>query len=84
MIKHTEILPILLQESKATIIYDFTKTKIIKDNLQTFIANFDKPRIERGDDGESFYAFTDDSSSWRQYCYNIVYLNGWLYVVLIY
>ena len=23
--------------------------------------------------------FTDDSSSWRHYCYNIDYLNGWLY-----
>ena len=61
--------------------YDFTKNEmeIIKDNLMAFIANFDKPRIERGDDGESFYVFTDDSSSWRQYCYNIDYLNGWLY-----
>lgn len=61
--------------------YDFTKNEmeIVKDNLQAFIANFGKPRIERGDDGESFYVFTDDSSSWRQYCYNIDYLNGWLF-----
>ena len=61
--------------------YDFTKNEmeIVKDNLQAFIANFGKPRIERGDDGESFYVFTDDSSSWRHYCYNIDYLNGWLY-----
>ena len=61
--------------------YDFTKNEmeIIKDNLMSFIANFDKPRIERGDDGKSFYVFTDDSDSWIQYCYNIDYLNGWLY-----
>lgn len=52
---------------------------IIQDNLSAFISNFGKPRIERGDDGESFYVFTDDSSSWRQYCYNIDYLNGWLF-----
>ena len=61
--------------------YDFIKREmeIVKDNLQAYIANFGKPRIERGDDGKSFYVFTDDSSSWRQYCYNIDYLNGWLY-----
>lgn len=61
--------------------YDFTKNEmeIIKDNLMSFVANFGKPRIERGDDGESFYVFTDNSDSWRQYCYNIDYLNGWLY-----
>ncbi len=36
--------------------YDFTKNEmeIIKDNLMAFIANFGKPRIKRGDDGESF------------------------------
>lgn len=63
------------------IMYDFTKSEmeIVKDNLMSFIANFDKPRIKRGDDGKSFYVFTDDSDSWRQYCYNIDYLNGWLY-----
>ena len=61
--------------------YDFTKNEmeIVKDNLQAFIANFGKPRIERGDDGKSFYVFTDNSDSWRQYCYNIDYLNGWLF-----
>lgn len=61
--------------------YNFTngEMEIVKDNLQVYIANFGKPRIERGDDGKSFYVFTDDSDSWRQYCYNIDYLNGWLY-----
>lgn len=72
-------LPILL-EGEITM-YDFTKNEmeIIKDNLMSYIANFGKPRIERGDDGEGFYVFTDNSDSWRQYCYNIDYLNGWLY-----
>ena len=58
----------------------FTKREreIINDNLQAFTANFGVPRIERGDI-EGFYVFTDDSDSWRQYCYNIDYLNGWLY-----
>lgn len=61
--------------------YDFTKSEmeIVNDSLQAYIANFGKPRIVRGDDGESFYVFTDDSDLWRQYCYNIDYLNGWLY-----
>ena len=47
--------------------YDFTKNEmeIIKDNLMAFIANFGKPRIKRGDGGESFYVFTDDSDSWK-------------------
>ena len=56
--------------------YDFTKNEmeIIKDNLMTFVANFGKPRIKRGDDGESFYVFTDDSDSWRQYCYTITWM----------
>lgn len=61
--------------------YDFTKgeMEIVRNNLQAYISNFGKPRIERGDDSKSFYVFTDDSDSWRQYCYNIDYLNGWLY-----
>ena len=59
---------------------DFTKREmeIIEDNLGAFTANFGAPRIERGDI-EGFYVFTDNSDSWRQYCYNIDYLNGWLY-----
>ena len=56
-----------------------SEMEIIKDNLVSFIANFGKPRIERGDDGKGFYVFTDNSDSWKQYCYNIDYLNGWLY-----
>lgn len=61
--------------------YDFTKSEMekIEDNLMSYISNFGKPRIERSDDGNGFYVFTDNSDSWRQYCYNIDYLNGWLY-----
>lgn len=59
----------------------FTKREmeLIRDNLEAYVHNFGRPRFERGDDGGSFYVFTDDSDSWRQYCYNIDYLNGWLY-----
>lgn len=61
--------------------YDFTKRewKKVEDNLTSYIANFGKPRIERDDYGKGFYVFTDDSGTYRQYCYNIDYLNGWLY-----
>lgn len=59
----------------------FTKNEIeiIKNNFNAFKHNFGMPRIERGDDGISFYVFMDDTDSWVQYCYNIDYLNGWLY-----
>lgn len=57
--------------------------EIIKDNLNAYIANFDYISIEKEDCGKGFYVFTDEerkeSGSWTQYCYNIDYLNGWLY-----
>lgn len=54
--------------------------EIIKDNLKSFIANFGDVRIEKEDYGKGFYVFSPaDSSSYVQYCYNIDYLNGWLY-----
>lgn len=54
--------------------------EIIKDNLRAFIANFGEIRIEKEDYGKGFYVFSPaDSESWVQYCYNIDYLNGWLY-----
>lgn len=58
-----------------------TKQKeIIKDNLNAFLANFDYIRIEKEDYGKGFYVFTkENDTSWTQYCYNIDYLNGWLY-----
>ena len=52
----------------------------IKDNLRAFINNFGEPRIERADYGNMFYVFYPaDSDSWIQFCYNIDYLNGFLY-----
>ena len=57
--------------------------EIIKDNLNAYIANFGYITIEKEDYGKGFYVFTDEerktSGSWTQYCYNIDYLNGWLY-----
>lgn len=53
--------------------------ELIKDNLRAFIANFGKPRIVKENCGKGYYVFMDDSDSWIQYCYDIDYLNGWLY-----
>lgn len=57
--------------------------EIIKDNLRSYKANFDYIRIEKADYGDGFYVFTSEeryeSGSWTQFCYNIDYLNGWLY-----
>lgn len=57
--------------------------EIIKDNLNAYIANFGYIKIEKEDYGKGFYIFTDEQrveqGSWTQYCYNIDYLNGWLY-----
>lgn len=59
----------------------FTKSEmeLIRDNLDAYVHNFGRLRIERGDDGKSFYVFTSNTDTWRQYCYNIDYLNGWLF-----
>ncbi len=51
--------------------------EIIQDNLRAYIANFGYIRIEQS---FGFYVYTSENSdSWTQYCYNIDYLNGWLY-----
>ena len=56
--------------------------QIIKDNLNSYIANFGYISIEKADYGKGFYVFTSEerkaSGAWTQYCYNIDYLNGWL------
>ena len=60
----------------------FTKreNEILKDNLRSFIYNFGDVRIERECCGNGFYVFCPPKSdSYVQYCYNIDYLNGWLY-----
>ena len=57
--------------------------EIIKDNLNAYIANFGYISIEKADYGKGFYVYTSEerkaSGSWTQFCYNIDYLNGWLY-----
>lgn len=57
--------------------------EVIADNLKAYIANFGYIKIVKEDYGKGFYVFTSEKSfehgSWRQYCYNIDYLNGWLY-----
>lgn len=54
--------------------------EVIHDNLRAFVANFGEVRIESTDYGGGFYVFSPaDSDSYVQYCYNIDYLNGWLY-----
>ena len=57
---------------------------IIQDNLNAYRSNFGDIRIE-GNNKEGYYIFVpnDNNSGFRedyiQYCYNIDYLNGWLY-----
>lgn len=57
--------------------------EIIRDNLKAYIANFGYIVIEKEECGKGFYIFTDEarkeSGNWTQYCYNIDYVNGWLY-----
>jgi hypothetical protein len=56
------------------------ENEIVKDNLRSFLYNFGKVRIEREHCSDGFYVFCPpESESWVQYCYNIDYLNGWLY-----
>jgi hypothetical protein len=57
-----------------------TQKEIIKNNLRAFTTNFGAVRIEKADYGDGFFVFSPaDSDSYVQYCYNIDYLNGWLY-----
>ena len=57
--------------------------EIIKDNLNAYINNFGYIHIEKEICGDGFYVFTSEErkeqGSWTQFCYNIDYLNGWLY-----
>ena len=59
--------------------------EIIADNLRAFKANFGEVRIVDADYGGGFYVFypaDKPNDSWIQYCYDIDYLNGWLYGVV--
>ena len=57
--------------------------EVIGDNLKAYKSNFDYIVIEKEDYGKGFYVYTSqdrkEQGSWTQYCYNIDYLNGWLY-----
>lgn len=53
--------------------------EIIADNLRAFEHNFGYIRIEKENYGKGFYVFTSEKDSYVQYCYDIHYLNGWLY-----
>lgn len=57
--------------------------EIINDNLRAYKNNFDYIEIVKADFGKGFYVFTSkerkEQGSWTEYCYNIDYLNGWLF-----
>ena len=57
--------------------------KLIADNLKAYKSNFGYIEIIKEACGKGFYVFTSkenlDRNSWTQFCYNIDYLNGWLY-----
>ena len=63
----------------------FTRSQMesINDNLKAYLANFGYLKIVKADYGQGFYVYTDEqraeSGCWTQYCYNIDYVNGWLY-----
>lgn len=57
--------------------------ELIADNLQAYKSNFGYIKIVEEDCGNGFYVFTSEErfkqGSWTQFCYNVDYLNGWLY-----
>ena len=54
--------------------------ELINDNLHAFEHHFGTVRIETEDYGDGLYLFSPaDSQSYIQFCYNIDYLNGYLY-----
>lgn len=54
--------------------------ELLRDNLRAFEANFGVLRLQKEDFGNGFYAFSPaDAESYVQFCYNVDYLNGWLY-----
>lgn len=80
IINNKQIKSILIKE-----VFTMTKKQmeIIKDNLRAYEKNFGYIKIVKEDYGKGFYIYTDEEraeqGSWTQYCYNIDYLNGWLY-----
>lgn len=56
---------------------------VVGNNLRAFIHNFGEPRITRDEYGKGFYVFIpENTAQWIQHCYDINYLNGWLYGVV--
>lgn len=56
--------------------------ELIADNLQAFVSNFGEIRIVKTNYGKGFYVYypaNSEEGNWIQYCYDINYLNGWLY-----
>ena len=54
--------------------------EIIEDNLRAFKVNFGEVDIRRAEYGGGFFVYYPvDSESYIQYCYDVHYLNGWLY-----
>lgn len=58
--------------------------EVVIDNYRAFIHNFEEPVIVREDYGAGFYVYRNqseynDGNTYVQFCYNIDYLNGWLY-----
>ena len=57
--------------------------EVIKDNLRAYLVNFGYLEIEPAEAGGGFYVFTSperkEQGAYTQFCYNIDYLNGWLY-----
>lgn len=53
--------------------------EIIRDNLRAFETNFGKVRIEHNSPYGFYVYLPKDNETYVQFCYNIDYLNGWLY-----
>ena len=54
--------------------------ELLRDNLRAFEANFGEVRLQKEDFGKGFYVFSPvDAESYVQFCYNVDYLNGWLF-----
>lgn len=64
-------------------IFTNTEKAIIQDNMRAYLNNFGYLHIEREECGKGFYVYTSEQrtleGSYTQFCYNIDYLNGWLY-----
>lgn len=59
--------------------------EIIADNLRAFVHNFGEVRIEKEEYGNAYYVYypaDSEQGNYIQYCYNISYLDGWLYGVV--